>query len=87
MNGTHLLVWGWLPARTDSRRVTLPSTIAAALDIPTGEVSVALAEMERGGYVVRDAATGTRGGWHRGKPLPKAEGDDQPPAEEGLTLY
>ena len=65
-------IWGWLPGRTDSRRVTLPGTIAAALDVPVRDVSAALIEMERAGHVVRDSATGVRGGWHRGTPLPES---------------
>jgi DNA-binding MarR family transcriptional regulator len=74
-------IWEWLPARTDSRRVTLPSTIATALDLDQREVSVALAEMERGGHVVRDRATGRQSGWHRGTPLP---GTTPAQPEEGL---
>ena len=33
------LIWEWLPIRTDSRRVTLPHTVAAVLGLPVAEVS------------------------------------------------
>jgi hypothetical protein len=63
-------VWEWLPKRTDNSRVTLPVTIAASLGLQIREVAAILAEMERGGHAIRDAATGRQSGWHRGKPLP-----------------
>lgn len=72
-------IWSWLPARCDSRRVTLPATIAAALDLPVDVVMVQLRELARFGYVVRDSSTGTMGGWHRGKALPAAEELPAPP--------
>lgn len=78
-------IWQWLPARTDSRRVTLPSTIAIALDATAREVAETIADMERRGHVVRDRATGRQSGWHRGAPLPGAPPAEPPPPE--LTLY
>ena len=78
-------IWEWLPARTDSRRVTLPHTIAAALGLPVAEVSAAVAAMERAGHVVRDRAIGRQSGWHRGTPLPETQ--TGPPGEEEWTLY
>lgn len=78
-------IWEWLPARSDSRRVTLPHTIAAALALPVAEVSAAMAAMERAGHVVRDRAIGRQSGWHRGTPIP------EPPTNvetaEDWTLY
>ena len=59
-------IWEWLPVRTDSRRVTLPHTAAAALALPVAEVSSAMAAMERAGHVVRNRAVGRQSGWHRG---------------------
>lgn len=79
-------VWAWLPGRTDSRRVTLPVTIAAALDVPVRDVSLALLGMERRGHVVRDRATGG-GGWHRGTPLPGVELVEEPTAPDDPTLF
>lgn len=81
-------IWQWLPGRTDCRRVTLPSTIAAALDAPIREVSTALMAMERHGHVVRDRATGS-GGWHRGTPLPNTAvaADSAPAAPVEPTLF
>lgn len=87
MSDLSARVWEWLPGRTDSRRVTLPSTVAAALDVPVRDVSTALMKMERCGHVVRDSATGTRGGWHRGTPLPSTLDKPKPPQMEDLTLY
>lgn len=78
-------IWEWLPARTDSRRVTLPHTIAAVLGMPVADVSAAVAAMERAGHVVRDRAVGRQSGWHRGTPLPD-ETPAKPPADE-WTLY
>jgi hypothetical protein len=63
-------IWEWLPIRTDSRRVTLPHTVAAVLGLPVAEVSSAMAAMERAGHVVRNRAVGRQSGWHRGTPLP-----------------
>lgn len=79
-------IWAWLPARTDARRVTLPSTIAVALTLPLGDVSAALAGMERDGYVVRNRATGRQSGWHRGTPIPDPAGPAVEP-EDDWTLY
>lgn len=62
-------IWEWLPARTDSRRVTLPYTIATALDVDVRAVQMALDVMERTGNVVRNRVTGRQSGWHRGAPL------------------
>lgn len=72
-NETARRIWEWLPGRADSRRVTLPHTIAATLGLPVAEVSAAVAAMERAGHVVRDRAVGRQSGWHRGTPLPDAE--------------
>lgn len=77
-------IWRWLPGRTDSRRVTLPATIATALDLPLAVVTAELREMERHGFVVRDSSTGTMCGWHRGKVLPVEEPAPAPPE---WTLY
>lgn len=68
----HARLWAWLPARADRRRVTLPGVAAVALGVDAHAVAAALAEMERAGHAIRDRATGTRAGWHRGKPLPSA---------------
>lgn len=62
-------IWKWLPARTDSRRVTLPYTIASALDVDVRAVQLALDAMEGTGNVVRNRITGRQSGWHRGAPL------------------
>lgn len=78
-------IWLWLPARTDSRRVTLPDTIAAALALPPAEVRATLKAMDAGGHVVRDSATGTSSGWHRGKPLPAPPPDPEGPPP--LSLF
>jgi hypothetical protein len=78
VNDLSSRIWEWLPGRTDCRRVTLPATIAAALGVPMRNVSVALAEMEQHGYVVRDSATGARSGWHRGTPPPGAAKEPAP---------
>ncbi len=79
-------VWEWLPARTDTRRVTLPSTIAAVLSLPVASVSEALARMECTGNVVRNSAIGRQTGWHRGKPLPTVA-DPVEVVEDDWTLY
>lgn len=50
----------------------MPVTIANALDVPVGEVVVALSAMEQAGHAIRDAATGRQTGWHRGTRLPSA---------------
>lgn len=68
-------IWEWLPARTDSRRVTLPHTIATALGANVRDVTTTLARMEDAGHVVRNRATGRQSGWHRGTP-------PQPPAAD-----
>ena len=87
MNELGVRIWEWLPGRTDSRRVTLPSTISAVLDIPVREVSRALMEMERRGHVVRDSATGARSGWHRGTPLPAAPVEPMELPQPDWLLY
>lgn len=81
-DGLARRIWEWLPARTDSRRVTLPGVIAAHFAVTTRVVAETLAEMEAGGYAIRDRAIGS-GGWHRGKPYP---GPEQP-VEEALSLF
>ena len=58
-------IWDWLPARRDRRRVTVPSVIAAELNLSVAVVSAALLDMERGAHVIHDAY----GSWHRGVPL------------------
>lgn len=63
-------LWAWLPARATRSRVTLPGVAAAALGVDERDVTAALHAMERAGHVVRDRATGLRGGWHRGTPIP-----------------
>lgn len=80
-------VWRWLPARTDSQRVTLPGTIAAALEAPVRNVATALMAMEARGHVVRDRSVGVSG-WHRGTPLPSLAVDPvSGPAEQDPTLF
>lgn len=79
-------VWEWLPARTDARRVTLPSTASATLGLPASEIAEALARMERTGNVVRNSAIGRQTGWHRGKPLPPAP-ELAEIVEDDWTLY
>jgi hypothetical protein len=76
-------IWEWLPARTDSRRVTLPGTIAAALSATHEDVQATLSAMAAAGHVVRDSATGTSSGWHRGTPIPTLA----LPAEPVLALF
>jgi hypothetical protein len=66
-------IWDWLPQRTDSRRVTWPTTIAVALDVAPLAVSQTLQAMETRGHAVRNQATGRQTGWHRGTPLAPAE--------------
>lgn len=84
MSDTARRIWEWLPARADSRRVTLPSTIAAALGLSMQEVTATLSELERAGHVTRDRATGRQSGWHRGTPLcPPSSGV----AVESLPLF
>jgi hypothetical protein len=77
-------IWRWLPKRADSRRVTLPMTIAVALDLALPDVVATLTAMERAGYVVRDRSD-RESGWHRGTPLPTAPATDDPP--DAWTLY
>lgn len=80
-------VWQWLPARTDSRRVTLPSTIAAGLEAPVRDVSAALMAMEARGHVVRDRSVGVSG-WHRGTPPPAlAVVQADAPTQQDPTLF
>lgn len=81
---TAARIWAWLPARTDSRRVTLPGNIATALSVPTSDVVSELARMERAGHAIRDAARGPMSGWHRGTPIPTPPADDDEPE---LTLF
>lgn len=83
-------IWQWLPARTDSRRVTLPVTIGSALDMPVREVIFVLSSMERDGHAVRDQAYGPQTGWHRGKSFPEQAPQPEPVEPEpveGWTLY
>lgn len=60
-------VWDWLPARARRSRVTIPSVIAANLDMPLADLMTILARMESDGHVVRDTVGGS--GYHRGRPL------------------
>lgn len=74
-------IWEWLPGRADRRRVTDPTTIAAALGVPVTDVTPALEAMERAGHAIRDRRTGRRAcHWHRGVPYPA----EPTPAAEGL---
>lgn len=84
MGDLHARLWAWLPARADRRRVTLPAVAAASLGVDARAITEALAELERGGHVVRDRVTGPRGGWHRGRSLPAATPD---PPDEGIPLW
>ena len=79
-------IWEWLPARSDSRRVTLPHTAAAVLGLPLAEVTAAIAAMERAGHVVRDRAAGRQSGWHRGTPLPTQEPTADPAVERWMLF-
>lgn len=68
---TTARIWAWLPGRATRARVTLPGTIAAALDLDESTVMSALTVMAAAGHVVRNRGTGVRAsGWHRGRPLP-----------------
>lgn len=80
-------VWEWLPARCDSRRVTLPVTAASALNVDEREVRAVLVAMERAGWVIRNAATGRQTGWHRGTRPPGHPADLPLLAETEWTLY
>ena len=80
-------IWGWLPGRTDGRRVTLPTTIAGALDVPVAEVVAVLHAMERAGHAIRDVATGPQTGWHRGTRPPVEVAAVEPDAVETLPLF
>lgn len=74
-------IWGWLPARATRGRVTQPSVIAAALDVPVAQVTAELARMEHAGHAIRDRKTGGRAGsWHRGTPpnQPSGQADPEP---------
>lgn len=76
-------IWRWLPARADSRRVTLPGIIATSLGADLRDVGQTLARLEAAGHVVRDRAIGRQSGWHRGTPLPT----EQPTQPETLPLF
>lgn len=81
--GLRARLWTWLPARATRSRVTLPGVAAAALGVDERDVTAALHAMEQAGHAVRDRATGVRGGWHRGTPIP----DLRPPILEEPALW